>query len=71
MDLPLPESGWGVCWPSISVSSVISCWFIHEFGIEQEETEITEKEICHCLNRAGAYVGLPALVAMSATQPWG
>jgi len=33
----------------------------HGFGIEQEETEITEKYICHCLNRAGAYVGLPSL----------
>ena len=34
---------------------------VHGFGIEQEKTEITEKYICHCLNRAGAYVGLPSL----------
>ena len=30
---------------------------IHGFGIEQEETEITENYICHCLNLASAYVG--------------
>jgi len=35
---------------------------VHGFGVEQEETEITEKYICHCVNRAGAYVGLPSLI---------
>jgi len=52
--MSLPESGIRI-WLTFHLCSLRSLLLIHGFGVEQEETEITEKQIWHCLNRVFAF----------------